>query len=77
MMNYYNDISEIKFELEQSELMPRIVELKERSFEDKDQYDEAPQDFADAMDSYDNKRPSVPLPGFPDVSRRIPPSRSR
>ena len=53
MMNYYTDISEIKFELEQSELMPRIVELKERSFEDKDQYDEAPQDFADAMDSYD------------------------
>ncbi len=50
MANYYNDISEIKFELEQSELMPRIVELKERSFEDKDQYDEAPQDFADAMD---------------------------
>ena len=53
MANYYTDISEIKFELEQSELMPRIVELKERSFEDKEQYDEAPQDYADAMDSYD------------------------
>ena len=53
MANYYNDISEIKFELENSPLMPRIVELKERQYEDKDKYDEAPQDFADAMDSYD------------------------
>ena len=52
-MNYFTDIPEIQFELEQSELMPRIVELKERSFEDKDKYDEAPQDFADAMDTYD------------------------
>ncbi len=52
-MNYYSDIKEIKFELENSPLMERIVELKERQFEDKDQYDEAPQDFADAMDSYD------------------------
>ena len=50
MANYYSDIKEIKFELEQSELMPRIVELKECNFADKDQYDEAPQDFADAMD---------------------------
>ncbi|MBO7119611.1 MAG: acyl-CoA dehydrogenase family protein [Bacteroidaceae bacterium] len=53
MANYYSDIKEIQFELEQSELMPRIVELKERQYEDKDKYDEAPQDFADAMDSYD------------------------
>ncbi len=52
MANYYSDINEIKFELEQSELMPRIVELKEHGFEDKDQYDVAPQDFADAMDTY-------------------------
>ena len=53
MANYYNDINEIKFELENSPLMERIVELKERQYEDKDKYDEAPQDFADAMDSYD------------------------
>ena len=53
MANYYSDIKEIKFELENSALMERIVELKERSFEDKDKYAEAPQDFADAMDSYD------------------------
>ncbi len=52
-MNYYSDIKEIQFELENSPLMQRIVELKERNFADKDQYDEAPQDFADAMDSYD------------------------
>ena len=53
MSNYYTDIKEIQFELENSPLMQRIVELKERNFADKDQYDEAPQDVADAMDSYD------------------------
>ena len=53
MANYYNDIKEIQFELNNSDLMSRIVELKERQFEDKDKYDEAPQDFADAMDTYD------------------------
>ncbi len=53
MTNYYSDIPEIKFELESSPLMRRIVELKERGYEDRDKYDEAPQDFADAMDSYD------------------------
>ena len=37
----------------QHELMNRIVELKERGYEDKDKYDYAPQDFEDAMDSYD------------------------
>ncbi len=53
MANYYSDIPEIKFELQNSALMRRIVELKERGFQDKDKYDEAPQDFADAMDTYD------------------------
>ncbi len=53
MTNYYSDIPEIKFELENNSLMQRIVELKERGFEDKDKYEDAPQDFADAMDSYD------------------------
>ena len=53
MANFYSDIPAIKFELENSPLMPRIVELKERGFADKDQYAEAPQDQADAMDSYD------------------------
>ncbi len=53
MANYYSDIPQIKFELENSALMQRIVELKERDYADKDTYADAPQDFADAMDSYD------------------------
>jgi hypothetical protein len=52
MANFYNDNPEIKFHLNHP-LMKRIVELKERNFRDKDQYDYAPQDFEDAMDSYD------------------------
>ena len=52
-MNFYSDNKEIKFELEQSPLMPRIVELKEHDFADRDEYPEAPQDVADALDSYD------------------------
>lgn len=53
MANFYTDIKEIKFELENSPLMQRIVELKELGYADKDAHDYAPQDFADAMDSYD------------------------
>lgn len=53
MANFYTDIKEIKFELENSPLMQRIVELKEQGYADKDTHDYAPQDFADAMDSYD------------------------
>ena len=52
MANYYTDIPELKHHLN-NPLMQRIVELKERGFADKDQYDYAPQDFADAMDSYE------------------------
>lgn len=52
MSNFYSDIQEIRFELENSSLMRRIVELKELNYTDKDKYDYAPQDFADAMDSY-------------------------
>ncbi|MCF0198533.1 MAG: acyl-CoA dehydrogenase family protein [Bacteroidaceae bacterium] len=54
MANFYTDIPEIKFELENSSLMPRIVELKERGFADKDTYAEAPQDYADAIDNYEH-----------------------
>ncbi len=53
MANFYTDVPEIKFEMENSPLMQRIVDLKEREYADKDNYDEAPQDFADAMDNYD------------------------
>jgi alkylation response protein AidB-like acyl-CoA dehydrogenase len=52
MANFYKDIPELKYHLN-NPLMKRIVELKERGFKDKDTYAEAPQDFDDAMDSYD------------------------
>lgn len=52
MANSYTDYPEIKFHMEH-DLMHRIVELKERSFADKEEYDYAPQNYEDAMDSYD------------------------
>ncbi len=51
MANFYTDNPEIKFHLNHP-LMKRIVELKERNFEEKDKFDYAPVDFEDAMDSY-------------------------
>ncbi len=52
MANFYTDHPELKFQLENSPLMKRIVELKERDYADKDSIDYAPQNFEDAMDSY-------------------------
>ncbi|MBO5182627.1 MAG: acyl-CoA dehydrogenase family protein [Paraprevotella sp.] len=52
MANFYSDIEELKYHLN-NPMMKRIVELKERDFRDKDEYDYAPVDHADAMDSYD------------------------
>lgn len=52
MANFYKDIPELKFHLD-NPMMERICELKERGYRDKDQYDYAPQDYADALDSYD------------------------
>ena len=52
MANCYTDHPELRFELNHP-LMKRIVELKERNFRDKDNFDYAPLDFEDAMDSYD------------------------
>ncbi len=52
MANNYTDHPELRFELNHP-LMKRIVELKERNFRDKDNFDYAPLDFEDAMDSYD------------------------
>ncbi len=52
MANFYLDTPELKHHLNHP-LMKRIVELKERNYEDKDKYDYAPVDFEDAMDSYD------------------------
>ena len=52
MSNYYTDNPSLKHHLNHP-LMQRIVELKERNFRDKDEFDYAPVDFEDAMDSYD------------------------
>lgn len=52
MANFYKDIPELKFHLD-NPMMERICELKERGYRDKEQYDYAPQDYTDAMDSYD------------------------
>ena len=52
MANFYTDSSELKHYLNHP-LMKRVVELRERDFAEKDQYAHAPQDYEDAIDSYD------------------------
>ncbi|MBR6287222.1 MAG: acyl-CoA dehydrogenase family protein [Bacteroidaceae bacterium] len=52
MANFYTDIPELKFELE-NPLMERICELKERGYRDNGTFDDAPVDYADALDNYD------------------------
>ena len=52
MANFYIDNPSLKLHLSHP-MMKKIVELKERNFADADKYDYAPQDFDDAMDSYD------------------------
>ncbi len=52
MENYYTEVPELKYHLN-NPMMQRICELKEREYRDKDEFDYAPQDFEDAMDSYD------------------------
>lgn len=52
MANFYTDIPELRYHLN-NPMMERICELKERGYRDKDQYDYAPQDYADTIDSYD------------------------
>ena len=52
MANYYSDYPELKFHLNHP-LMERIVELKERGYADKDQFEDAPVDYNDAIDNYD------------------------
>ena len=41
MANYYTDIPELKFHLN-NPMMKRICELKERNYRDKDEFDYAP-----------------------------------
>ncbi len=52
MSNFYTDTPSLKHHLHHP-LMRRIVELKERNFRDKDEFDYAPVDFEDAMDNYE------------------------
>ena len=52
MANYYTERPELKFHLD-NPMMERICQLKERDYREKDEYDYAPQDYADALDSYD------------------------
>ncbi len=52
MANLYTDTPELRFHLNHP-LMKHIVEIKERNYIEKDQFDYAPQDFEDAMDSYE------------------------
>ena len=51
MANFFLDNKDLQYQLSHP-LMRKIVELKEKGFEDKDKYDYAPADFEDAMDSY-------------------------
>ena len=51
MANYYSDHPELEFQL-QHPLMKRIVDLKERNYEEKGKYDDAPVDYEDAIENY-------------------------
>lgn len=52
MANFFNDNPELKFHLTHP-LMKKIVDLKERDYAEKEEYDYAPQDFEDAVDNYE------------------------
>ena len=51
MANFYSDNKDLQYHLSHP-LMKRIIELKERNFADAKEYDYAPQDTEDALDSY-------------------------
>lgn len=51
MANFFTDNPNLQFHLNHP-LMKKIVALKEDNFKDKDQFDYAPHDYEDAMDSY-------------------------
>ncbi len=52
MDNFYNDTPDFKFHLNHP-LVSKIVALKERDFEESNEYDYAPQNHDDAIDSYE------------------------
>ena len=51
MAHYYSDHPEIAFHLNHP-LMERIVELKEKNYEDKAKFEDAPVDYNDAIENY-------------------------
>ena len=52
MANFYTDNKNLKFHLEHP-LMKKCVDLKEDNYKDKDQFDYAPLDFEDTLDTDD------------------------
>ncbi len=51
MSNYYSDHPEIEFHLNHP-LMKRVVDLKERNYAEKDQFEDAPVCYEDAIENY-------------------------
>lgn len=51
MANYYTDHPEIEFHLNHP-LMKRVVDLKERNYVEKDQFEDAPVNYKDAIENY-------------------------
>ena len=51
MSNYYTDHPEIEFHLNHP-LMKRVVDLKERNYAEKDQFEDAPVNYEDAIENY-------------------------
>ena len=51
MANYYRDHPEIEFHLNHP-LMKRVVDLKERNYVEKDQFEDAPVNYEDAIENY-------------------------
>lgn len=52
MGNFFTDNERLKFHLHH-DLMKEIIRLKERDYADKDKYDFAPENYEDAIDSYE------------------------
>lgn len=51
MANYYSDHPEVEFHLNHP-LMKRVVDLKERNYAEKDQFEDAPVNYEDAIENY-------------------------
>lgn len=51
MANYYTDHPEIEFHLNHP-LMKRVVDLKEKNYVEKDQFEDAPVNYEDAIENY-------------------------